>query len=171
MKEYFKVSLTLGIVCGIVTLLLSYVYSVTSPIIEESTNRKSVELCKAVYDADAFEEIEVTDELGEDISKIYRAPDGGYVIAASGTGYGGDLTVMVGIKDGTVTGTAVLTSSETEGIGTRVEDESFASQFTGKTEENIGSVDTVAGATRSSKAYIMAVERAVKAYNEMEAGK
>lgn len=168
MKEYVKVSISLALVCGIVTFLLSFVNSFTAPKIEEATNKKAVELCSKVYEAESFTEKEVPDSLKDTVQKIYLADDGGYVIAAVGKGYGGDLVVMVGIRDGQVTGTVVLTSGETQNIGTKVESDSFASQFKNKDKTNHNDADTITGATISSTAYKNAVGYALSAYDELK---
>lgn len=165
MREYIKVSVSLGVVCLIATFLLAFVNSFTAPKIKEATDKKAIELCKTVYEAESFEEQEISEDLTETVDKIYRANDGGYVIAAVGKGYGGDLVVMVGVKEGKVVGSAVLTSSETQNIGTKVESEEYASRYLEKTKENFASVDAIAGATRSSNAYKEAVGNALSAYD------
>lgn len=168
--EYLKVSVTLSLVCGVVTLLLSYVYSVTNPIITKRNEEKATALCREVLDSESFEVVLVPEGM-ENITMIYKASDGGYVFAATGNGYGGALTVMVGVRDGKVTGSAVLSSSETEGIGTKVQDKAFADSFKGTDSDKLSSVDTIAGATRSSNAYKNAVKAALEAAEEMEASK
>lgn len=165
MREYIKVSVSLGVVCLIATFLLAFVNSFTAPKIKEATDKKAIELCKTVYEAESFEEQEISEDLTETVDKIYRANDGGYVIAAVGKGYGGDLVVMVGVKEGKVVGSAVLTSSETQNIGTKVENEEYASRYLEKTKETFSSVDAIAGATRSSNAYKEAVGNALSAYD------
>ena len=165
MREYIKVSVSLGVVCLIATFLLAFVNSFTAPKIKEATDKKAIELCKTVYEAESFEEQEISEDLTETVDKIYRANDGGYVIAAVGKGYGGDLVVMVGVKEGKVVGSAVLTSSETQNIGTKVESEEYASRYLEKTKETFSSVDAIAGATRSSNAYKEAVGNALSAYD------
>ena len=165
MREYIKVSVSLGVVCLIATFLLAFVNSFTAPKIKEATDKKAIELCKTVYEAESFEEQEISEDLTETVDKIYRANDGGYVIAAVGKGYGGDLVVMVGVKEGKVVGSVVLTSSETQNIGTKVENEEYASRYLEKTKETFSSVDAIAGATRSSNAYKEAVGNALSAYD------
>ncbi len=170
MAEYLKVSITLALVCGVVTLLLSYVYSVTNPIITKRNEEKATKLCREVLDSESFSVVPVPEGM-ENITMIYEASSGGYVFAATGNGYGGTLTVMVGVRDSVVTGTAVLSSSETEGIGTKVQDSSFSERFKGVGSDDVSSVDVIAGATRSSNAYKNAVKAAIRAYGEMEAAK
>ncbi|MCW7755380.1 RnfABCDGE type electron transport complex subunit G [Desulfobotulus sp. H1] len=89
-------------------------------------------------------------------------------------GYSGDVHVMVGfrLKDDTLVGAGVTTHSETPGIGSRAKEEpSFTRQFTGKkaaSPKNLrsdgGDLDSISGATITSRAVVQAVERASAAY-------
>lgn len=169
MKEHLKPALTLAVVCGIITALLSLVYNITKPIIDEATREKAVSLCKTVYpDGESFEELSVSDENSGKARSVYLSPDGGVVVAAIGEGgYGGSIVVMVGINKGAVTGTAVLESTETEGIGTRVEAPEFSARFSGKTKDECQKADAIAGATRSSTAYKNAIKNAFAVYEGM----
>ena len=84
----------------------------------------------------------------------------GNVVFGTAKGYGGDLTVAV-LFDGSdnVLGVVVDKSAETEGLGTRVAEEAFTSQFVGKTSSD--GIDNIAGATVSSKAFKAAFDAAV----------
>ena len=77
-------------------------------------------------------------------------------------GYGGEMTVHVGIDaTGTITSVRLGSNGETEGLGTKVGEEAFTAQFVGKTDT--AGIETVAGATISSNAFIQAVENALAA--------
>lgn len=84
----------------------------------------------------------------------------GNVVLATEKGYGGDLTLAV-FFDGSdkVIDVVVVKSSETEGLGSRVSEEAFTSQFVGKTSAD--GIDNIAGATISSKAFKAAFNAAV----------
>ncbi|MPM76137.1 Electron transport complex subunit RsxG [bioreactor metagenome] len=84
----------------------------------------------------------------------------GNVVLSTEKGYGGDLTIAV-LFDGSdkVIDVVVVQSSETEGLGSRVGEEAFTSQFIGKTSAD--GVDNIAGATISSKAFKAAFNAAV----------
>ncbi|MDY0164690.1 RnfABCDGE type electron transport complex subunit G [Desulfobotulus sp.] len=102
-------------------------------------------------------------------------PDGPVmVLEGSSQGYSGDIHVMVGIRmnDDTLAGIGVTTHSETPGIGSRAkEDPSFSRQFAGKKasgpktlRSDGGDIDSLSGATITSRAVGRAVEEAAAAY-------
>lgn len=84
----------------------------------------------------------------------------GNVVLATEKGYGGDLTIAV-LFDGSdkVIDVVVVKSAETEGLGSKVSEEAFTSQFIGKTSAD--GIDNIAGATASSKAFKAAFNAAV----------
>jgi len=93
----------------------------------------------------------------------------GYAFEATGKGYGGDISLLVGVnsdKDLTIRKVSVLSHSETPGLGSRITEEEFISQFNNKPIEaiklrsNNGEIDAITGATISSTAVVDAV------YNE-----
>ena len=91
-------------------------------------------------------------------------------------GYGGDIEVMVGIKnDGTINGIRFLSISETAGMGMKAKEPQFTDQFKGMKAEQIkytktgrsGSdeIDAVSGATVTTKAVTKAENGALKAFS------
>lgn len=101
---------------------------------------------------------------------IGTSNDAGYVINAIGKGYGGDMSVLVGLdNDGKITGVKVYEMSETPGIGTKVtEDADFLATFIGKT--SVDGSDAVAGASFSSKGLNEAITNAFDAFNIIKSG-
>lgn len=105
----------------------------------------------------------------------------GFVIAAvSPSGYGGDVSVAVGIdeKTDTITGFSVLSNSETAGLGARCTEDEFTSQFTGKSATVIEyvkgggatgdtQIDAISGATVTTNAVTEAVNSALAVYNSI----
>jgi Na+-translocating ferredoxin:NAD+ oxidoreductase subunit G len=97
---------------------------------------------------------------------------------SSGTGYGGDIGVMIGvdIEQDRIVGVAVTTHSETPGVGSRAKtDPKFTAQFRGqpiketfRVKADGGQVDAIAGATVTSRAVAAAVTDAVKVYGQMK---
>ena len=93
-------------------------------------------------------------------------------------GYGGDVGLMVGIdtKDNKVVGVGVTTHAETPGMGAKAKtDPSFAAQFRDLTlDEPInvtvdgGSINSISGATMTSRAVCSAANDAVKIYQKLE---
>ncbi len=105
----------------------------------------------------------------------------GYVISVtSSNGYGGDITLAVGIlRDGTISGISVISQGETAGLGAVCAEDKFTSQFAGikgfveyvkngKTEPN--QIDALSGATVTTKAVTEAVNAAVAYVNELTGG-
>ena len=83
------------------------------------------------------------------------------ILESAGQGYGGAVGTMVGfnINTGDFTGLGVTTHSETPGVGSRVTEAAFRSQFKGmkgsatlKIKKDGGDIDAVSGATYSSRA-------------------
>lgn len=106
----------------------------------------------------------------EDVVEAYTC-DKGTVLMVTGAGYGikGDhasgerIKVYVAFDEaGVITGVMVDASSETEGLGTQAAEEAYTSQFIGAADGE--SVDTIAGATVSTKAVKSAVTKAAAAF-------
>ena len=85
--------------------------------------------------------------------------------------------LMVGVlPDGTVYDTSVLSHSETPGLGAKcTSEEHFYGQFRNlKTDKPLlvkkdgGSIDAITGSTITSRAYIEAVNKAVKVVKTIE---
>ena len=97
----------------------------------------------------------------------------GYVVTAtSNDGFGGAITVSVGIQsDGTVNGIEFLTLAETAGLGMNADKPEWKGQFAGKKEEVFSvtkdgatsddQINAISGATITSRAVTNAVNAAV----------
>jgi len=93
-------------------------------------------------------------------------------------GYGGDVGLMVGIdtNDDQLLGVGVTTHAETPGMGAKAKtDPSFAAQFRELSLEepvNVtgdgGSINTISGATMTSRAVCTAANDAVKIYQKLK---
>ncbi len=128
---------------------------------------------QALPGADRFETVE---RGGVKYEVAYRGQEiiGG-VFYTEGVGYGGLMRFMVGLDpEGRVEGIVLLSHRETNRLGTKVTDPVFLSQFRGRRGPFIlrrdhpsGNIDGVAGATRSTRGVIMAVEEAVRTFKEV----
>ena len=160
-------------ICLIITGALAATNSVTDPIIQENTRRaQDAARQELIPDAASFEKVDGVDV--ENVSDVYQADTGAYVITCSGKGYGGDVVVMVAIgQDGTISKIKVTEQAETKGIGSKVvtlpDGQSFWDQFAGKTAAEtltVGdNIDRVSGASISSRAVTAAVNAAIAGYN------
>ena len=139
------------------------------PIITAATEEAERESrSELLPEAEDFEE--VTGVEVENVSAIYKSTnDVGVVITSSAKGYGGDVVVMTAINpDGTIKQVKIQSQGETAGVGTKIENESFWSQYTGLPAETITldqQVDRITGASISSSAVNDAVNFAIAAYN------
>ena len=117
---------------------------------------------------EGYPAMEDMQEMGaaDDVLNWWLAESGQYVVQCAGKGFKGDVTIYVNFEaDGSVNSLRVDTSTfmETENIGTRVLEESFLSQFIGKTDPLAfgEGVDAVSGASYSSDAVLEALNTAL----------
>ncbi len=158
-------------ICIATSLLLGLTNMFTQPIIDENTKR-TADLARSelITAADSFTEMEVP-EGHKNATSMYVADNGtGYVIEAYGQGYGGQVPVMIAFdNDGTILGITFLANNETPGLGTKLVTEPwFAQQFIGGPAEVVSSsdIDTLASATISSNAALVAINSAIELFNE-----
>ncbi len=177
-------AVSLLLICAVVTALLGLTNSVTAPQIEKLA-AETEEAAKQEVLADAVSFSDAKELQKDGTAYTYYeglSSDGGvigYVFSTSAKGYGGDIAVMVGVNaDGTVAGVNILSISETAGLGMNAKNESFLSQFLGKSGTigvmKNGSSETdiqaLTGATITSKAMASAVNQALSLYQEIGGG-
>ena len=154
--------LVLTVLSLVVAFALGFVYQITLPIIEESEKEAVEAAMEKVLDADSFEPAAFD-------GSVYIGRKGGehvgYAVTVAPAGYGGEISMLVGIDAvGRVTGVVILSHSETPGLGSKVTGESWLSeQFVGTDGKGtVGNgVDAISGATISSKAVTAGVTDAV----------
>lgn len=188
LKEILIPTVSLFVICLCVTALLAVTNAVTKDAIAYQQELSAAESRQAVCpDAVDFEKVEY-DVQGVE---CYKALDEsgnliGYAISSASRGYGGDVKVMTGInsEDGSVIAINVYDNSgETPGLGVNTSGEKFTSQFAGLSsgtgvtvDKDAGknpdslAVDSVTGATISSRAVVDAVNQAFDAYNAVKEG-
>ena len=187
LKEILRMVLVLTLVTGIWGGLLSLVKLATQDQIEYQRikNVKAPALKQAItvdYTNDpvkARKKIQVgTDEAGNPIVRnVFIAKQNNRVVAVAlegfGSGYGGDMGVMVAIKPDskTVDGIAVTTHSETPGVGSKaMKSDAFMGQFSGKKISAGfapgGGIDAVSGATYTSEGIMQGVEQATQIFSK-----
>lgn len=168
--EFLRLSLTLFVIAGVMALLVAFVNNLTAPTIEKLNKEKTDKALAVVLPAaDGFEELSFKN-LPETVEGAWKAKNGvGYCIKVCPKGYGGKIETIVGIdKDGNVVGTEIVSMSETSGIGTKIQNDSFKKQFVGK--NSVAETETISGATRSSKAFRSGVADALAAYKKLSGG-
>ncbi len=146
----------LAVIVTISVVILIALNSVTSSIVEE----RRVEEIK-----DTLEKIfpEMSEyKLENEVYMIYQDGEkSGYAFIASGSGYGGDIDILVGLdSDFKIKDISILTQTETPGLGARITESTFTDQFKGLSADEValksnnGMIDAITGATISSKAVV-----------------
>lgn len=166
MKGIVKLGITLFLICSLAAGSLAFVTGFTAGPIAEQARREQQEALKRVAPA-ATEFREAGVNRWEATSSAGKVGD---VLAVTAKGYGGPISMVVGIDaDRKVTGVRVLLQSETPGLGNKIATEGFLQQFVGKTAEqlrlkkdnaSIGAIDAIAAATISSRAVTNALRAA-----------
>ncbi|MBU5677693.1 RnfABCDGE type electron transport complex subunit G [Alkaliphilus sp. MSJ-5] len=178
MKQMVRLGLILLVITAVSAGLLSVVNDVTKVVIQEKAMEANLVYMKELLtDADEFKVVEnpaISDVDG--VEEAYEALKGGsiigYVVKTTTSGYGGDVVMLTGINsDDTIAGMKVSSQSETPGLGARITEADFGSQFVGKSaasELQLNTdIDALSGATISSRAATAGVNAAIKAYNDV----
>lgn len=184
MKQIIKDALILFAITAIAGVLLAVVNEMTKGPIERQEEEKKQEACRAVFeDAAEFVFVDVTYDVtyeswaanypNNEIAEVYEALDAsgnllGYVITVvNGEGYNGDISFAMGMRlDRTLNGIAILTTSETVGLGLEAENvlvpqfcnrdvDSFVYTKNGATAEN--EIDAISSATITTNAFVNGV--------------
>lgn len=157
MKEIVRYAFVLGVICVGASASLGFVHSFTKDrIIAQARAEENDALKEVMPGAQTFEPVKQGDEV-----IYYRALGSagtvvGYCFKASGKGYSSVIQTLVGMMpDGTIGAIKIISQNETPGLGSRVVNGSFTSQFKGIS--GVEGVQTIAGATISSKAVISSV--------------
>ncbi len=195
MKKIITSTLILVAITLVAGLALAAVYEVTKdPIAEAERKAEKKAYSMVMPEGTTFLAFGVEEAAhypvdagnGITINKMLTACDDagnfiGYAVnVTSPGGYGGDITVAVGIlADGTITGISVISQSETAGLGAVCAEEKFTGQFAGiqgfveyvkdgKTEPN--EIDAISGATITTKAVTEAVNAAIEHVHDVKGG-
>lgn len=183
-KEIIVPAVSLFLICVVVTALLALTNAVTAPKIDAlAVETQEASKKQVLSSAASFSEEKQVEKDGTSYTYYDGlASDGsvmGYVFVTSAKGYGGDISVMVGVLgDGTVAGVNILSINETAGLGMNAKNQSFLDQFLGKSGE-IGvaknnpsdtEIQALTGATITSRAMATAVNTALSLYAEIGGG-
>lgn len=186
--KMFQPALLLTVLCLVVTLLLAATYEITKePIARQQSEaallQKQIIFPEGKEFADiALDETQLADldAAGISVKEASAARDEsgnviGYVFVTSSRGYAGNVTATTGIDlEGHVVMVSAVAPDDTPGLGKRVEEKGFLSQFSGldikvptsvTEDSDKHKIDSISGATISSKAASMAVNAAMGTYS------
>ena len=189
MRDIIKMVVVLTVICVASAFSLAYVNNVTKAPREyqllKFVQEPSIKAVLSGYDNDPIKELVKIpmgkDEKGREIFlNVFPAKKDGKIFAvayaAASRGYHDLIDVMVGIdKDAKLTGVSIMTHSETPGLGARVVEPKFTSQFKGfdlSGDLNLtgkgGKVEGITGATLSSTGVVNAVRQALEEFPKVK---
>lgn len=183
MGDIIRMIVVLSCICGVSGFALSYLKMTTAPAIEEQvlTYVQGPAIHSVFTDIDndpIADRKKFTLEDGRTLT-VFPGQKGGKLVGVCiegfGTGFGGEIGVMVGfdvVRDSLV-GIGITTMSETPGLGTVIADKGFTSQFRGKgldakAKSQGGEIDTISGATISSNGAIAGLNKAAAIYTQLK---
>ena len=167
-----RLMLTLLLITAAVALALAGVNEIAAPRIAAAKAEKMRKAMEEVLPgATSLEQVSFTDATGT-VNAVY-ASGSGYVVEVAPAGFGGEITMMVGIgTDGTVSGISIVSHTETAGLGSvaaakTAAGEAFRAQFAGQSgslavDKDGGSIDSITSATITSRAVTAGVNAALE---------
>lgn len=180
-STFFNMLVVLTAIAIVSALALAFTYSVTKEAIAQVEVKRTMAAVKKVlpgFDNNPNEE--KYSVKGYEEMEFYPAKKDGQTVGTaiktfSDKGFNERIWIMVGFtKDNKINKIAVLRHKETPGLGTRMAERKFLSQFYGKDPANFnlmvkkdgGDVDALSAATITSRAFCEAAKRAYQAILE-----
>ncbi len=169
MRDILKLTFELTLIAAISAGILAFVSVKTRPARERAAEAKRLDAARQVLhlaDGETFRQDEATGAfLAEKDGHAVKAA----VESASEHGYGGPIRVMVAANAaGEIIDFAVVTATETPGLGSKIAGEPFVNGLRGKAldanwhvRQDGGDVDAVTSATISSRAACEAIAAAI----------
>jgi len=172
--------LCLSAVCLVCSALLAFSYAITlEPIGAAQQNKTNASIARVLPAFQGTPELSSIELEG--LRYDYYKVDGtGMAVLSTVSGFGGPLTLMVGVtEEGIIYNTVALSHSETPGLGAKCQtDEKFLSQFRGwdpasrqlLVKKDGGDVDAITASTITSRAYALAVRNALNVFTAIYGG-
>ena len=170
-KYVLRLSLTLLAITAAVALALAGVNNITAERIATiKAEKMQAAIAEVLPGAENLKNVAFVDATGT-VKNVY-ASDDGYAVEVAPAGFGGAITMMVGVSaDGTVSGISVVSHTETAGLGSVAGADTsagvaFRDQFVGVSGElavdkDGGTVDSITSATITSRAVTAGVNAAL----------
>ena len=163
-----RLTVTLLLICGVVAAVLAGVNAITKDKIAAIQAQKTLDAIENVLPGvEGLEEMPLAGDTG--IVRSVFVSGSSYAVEVAPIGFDGEITMMVGITDGQVTGISVISHTETPGLGAvaaakNAKGDAFRGQFVGKsgTLEVGNQIDAMSGATITSKAVVAGVNAALE---------
>ena len=172
MKETIKLAKYLFIICAVAGVALAVTNYFTGREIKLQKQRVENDALKDVLPiAFCFETKDGFPKNGFDEKNNVV----GYVLKVVASGYSSQIEALIGIdRDFKITGLKILSQNETPGLGSKISEKSFLSQFIGRPAERVslrkddktGEIDGVTSATISSRAITNAIRNAINEFKK-----
>jgi electron transport complex protein RnfG len=175
MKDTAKLILVLTLICAISSALLAAVYNITKAPIEAALEQRTITAAAKVLPEGA--QLPEKTVVGGETFFVARKGGQFFAVAVEGhskNGYGGEIVLMVGLSgDGHLVNYQELVASETPGLGTKIESDSFRKPLLGRAlnsdwrvKKDGGEVDAITAATISSRAALECIRDAIAKYQK-----
>ena len=146
--------------------------------------KQSVQIAMETINATTTTDIDLTQyaDLSKQLISAKQTATGNYIIEIKALGYSSQnsyapesarvpIAIRVSLTaEGVVIDTLTLSHAESTNIGDICANESYYGQFDGKNETEVGAMDTVAGATKTTAAYKKAILEAFNTVKILEEG-
>lgn len=185
MKEIARLLLALGLISSLAGVILAFTNKVTMEPIREAAQaevRRALGDVLPPFDNQPDATVLTVTEDGKawtfNVARNGGQYQGAAFVTSSSRGYGDAISLMVGVTaDDRVRQIKILSQKETPGLGTKVTEAPFRTQFEGKPVEGTvwgvkkdrGDFDAVTGATISSRAVLEAVRTGLDVYTKHRA--
>lgn len=176
--NFLKPALPLTIICVVIAFLLAFVNAVTADKILDNAKKEKENAIEKIFPESAgFESCDPSlwmDNVS-DAGSVKNSSGSviGYFVEVSPVGFKGEISLIVGCDtEGKILKVSCLSTTETPAVGTKATDESYLEGYKSLTSEQVSGVDTITGATISSRAVRLGIHNAVlTAENIIEEGK
>jgi electron transport complex protein RnfG len=171
MKEMMRYGFILALICVIAAGLLAGVNVLTQPkIIAQAQLEEQAALKEVMPLAVKFVAIKSDVDMKVLYYKAFDNQDKliGFVFKASEKGYSSIIETLVGIfLDDKINAIKVISQNETPGLGTRVTENKFRSQFSNQSSLDLADVCAITGATISSRAVMNSIMKKAAEIKEL----
>ena len=176
--------LCLTLICLVCSAILAVVYAVTYDPIKAAEKKALVESLEMVLpQGGEISEAQSIEFGGAEYEYYVKSENGepvAWAIKSSTVGFGGTLTLMVGVQRGSVVyATKVLAHSETPGLGAKITDENIQprAQVKGRNpmtdaisvKKDGGEIDAITASTITSRAFLKGVNMAYEVFKQVSA--
>lgn len=185
MGELIKMVVVLSVICGVSGFVLSNLKEYTAPLIEMQVltyeQKPAIDRIFGEIENDPVADRRRFAVPGRKLPvTVFPILKGGQLVGVAmegfGPGYGGDVSIMVGIdpQHDVLIGISPAKMQETPGIGSRIAEPKFTGQYAGanfqeaRSRTEGGKIDAISGATVSSGAVFQAVKGVLADYGAIK---